>query len=96
MPVWARENGVDVDLKNTTTVEVQLVADDGVGAPTPPDAGGWTAGEWEVDEVFDVTYARGLIATKPAGTYRMWVRISGAGVSPEIPILTHDVLFEVF
>jgi hypothetical protein len=95
MPVWARENGVDVDLKNTTTVEVDWVADDGVGPPTPPD-GSWVAGEWEVDEEFNVTYARGIIAGKPPGTYRMWVRITGAGVAPETPILTHDVLFEVF
>jgi hypothetical protein len=96
MPVWARENGQDVDLATTTTVEVAFTADDGTQPPTPPETTDWSAGEWEVDEEFNVTYARGLLEGKDPGTYRMWIRISGAGVAPEVPVLTHDVLFEVF
>lgn len=94
LPVWAREDGVDVDLLGTTTVEVNFVADDGIGDPTPP--GAWVTGEWEHDEEFNVTYARGLFGPHAVGTYRMWAKISGVGVSPEVPILTHDVLIEVF
>jgi hypothetical protein len=96
MPVWAREAGDDVDLADTTTVEVAFVVDPGTGDPVEPQPADWAAGEWEVDPEFNVTYARGLASGLTAGTYRMWIRIDGAGVSPEVPVLTHDVLVEVF
>jgi hypothetical protein len=96
MPVWAREQGADVDLAGTTTVEVAFVADPGTGSPVAPQTTDWTAGEWEVDDEFNITYARGLMTGLAVGWYRMWIRISGAGVDPETPVLTHDVLFEVF
>jgi len=96
MPVWARENGADVNLATTTTVEVAFVVDPGTGSPVSPQPADWVAGEWEVDEEFGLTYARGLMDQLAAGTYRMWVKISGAGVDPEQPVLTHDVLFLVF
>lgn len=96
MPIWAREDGENVDLPATTTVEVAFKADPGTGNPVPPQPGDWVAGEWEVDAEYGITYARGLMDKLSAGTYRMWVKISGVGVAPETPVLTHDVLFLVF
>lgn len=91
IPIWAREDGQNVDVTEDTTVKVGFFAPD----DWDPDVGSMVLGEWEVDAEKGITYARRRMGGLQRGKYRMWAKPEGAGVAPESPLLFSETLFEV-
>lgn len=88
LPVWAREDGQDVDPSVDTAVAAQfkLLGED-------PQPGDFTPAEWEHDG--DFVYARKRMGGLAKGRYIMYVKITGVGVDPESPVLFSETPFEV-
>lgn len=96
VPVWAKENGVPENPTISTTVEMAFTTD-----KTTPLV--WNAASWEVDlgPDPDIFYARclvgpsGVITLNSGEKYWVAVKISGAGVAPEQPVVWANTRLEV-
>ena len=90
LPIFGKEAGVDINPSLGTTVEVAFLAPDDWDP-----SGQWVVGSWEYDPTEKIYYARRLTTGLTPGKYRMWGRVSGAGISPETPAVFSETLFEV-
>lgn len=97
VPVWAKENGLPENPTVGTTVEMAFTVDKTTALV-------WKAASWEVDIIAapDIFYARclvgpsgGTIVLTAGERYYVAVKISGAGVAPEQPVVWANVRLEV-